>query len=181
MPRLFVALRPPPAVRAALVALGEGVEGARWQDDNQLHVTLRWIGEVDRRTGEDVVDALSGVRAAPLTLKVEGLGRFGGAGGAGRGRGHALWAGVQPREAVTALHRKLDAALVRAGLPPEGRAYLPHVTLARGRLGAGANAWVAANAGLALPPFEARWFALYESTLGPEGARYEVVERWGLG
>ena len=59
MHRLFVALRPPPAIRrACLDAMEDGPPGWAWQDDEQLHLTLRYIGEVDRHRAEDVADAL---------------------------------------------------------------------------------------------------------------------------
>src|SRR5687768_8380838 len=61
MHRLFVGLRPPPAIRARLLALMGGVTGARWQDDSQLHLTLRFIGEVERPRAEDIATALSNV------------------------------------------------------------------------------------------------------------------------
>lgn len=176
MHRLFVALRPPPAIRSALIDTMSGLPGARWQDDEQLHVTLRFIGEVDRPLAEDVAAAMENVRHPPLDLTVEGVGAFD-----RRGQPHSLWAGIRPRDGIAALHRKIDAALVRLGLAPEGRAYLPHVTLARlNRGSAPVEPWLHAHAGLALPAFAATHFQLYESTLGSEGARYEAVARYPL-
>ena len=68
MHRLFVALRPPPAIRARLLAAMGGVPGARWQDDDQLHLTLRFIGEVDRPVAEDIAAALGTIHAPPLDI-----------------------------------------------------------------------------------------------------------------
>lgn len=153
-----------------------GVHGARWQDDEQLHITLRFIGEVDRRVGEDAAHALAGIYSAPLTLHIEGVGSFD-----RRGRTNALWAGIRPHDDIGRLHRKIDQTLVRIGLPPEGRAYLPHVTLARMGGGAGpADRWLGDHAALSSDPFEAAHFALYESHLGHEGPRYEMIERYPL-
>ncbi len=177
MHRLFVGLRPPPAIRELLFDTMGGVPGARWQSDEQLHLTLRFIGEVDRRTAEDAAHVLSTVRAAPIELHIEGVGQFD-----TRGRANALWAGVRPREAVTALHKKVDQALVRAGLEPERRAYLPHITLARMGGGAGpTDRWLADHAGLTSEPFTLGHFMLFESHLGQGGASYEAVERYPLG
>lgn len=179
MHRLFVALRPPPSVRSALAATMDGVPRARWQDDEQLHLTIRYIGEVDRRIAEDVVLALGQIHAAPIEIALSGVGGF-----EHKGRIDALWAGVTPHDALAALHRKVDHALVRLGLAPEGRAYLPHVTLARLSRNAGfgpeIDLWQAAHAGLSSPPFRIGHLTLFESHLGGEGARYEVVERWPL-
>lgn len=179
MLRLFVALRPPPAIRERLLATMGGVPGARWQDDEQLHLTLRFVGEVDGRTAEDLAAALAAVRAPAPSVALAGVGRFG-----DRRRGGALWAGVAPHDVLTRLHRKVDQACVRAGLPPEGRAYLPHVTLARlPRSVAGApevEGWLADTAGLASAPFTLPHLILYQSYLGREGAYYEPVMRWPL-
>ena len=171
MQRLFVAIRPPAPVRSALLSLAGGVEGARWQDDEQLHLTLRFIGDVDRHRANDIADLLGGIRFTPFDVRIEGVGSFD-----RKGVVDTLWAGVQPREALAQLHRKVDRACVRAGLPPEGRAYLPHVTLARfGRGGALVDAFLAVHAGLAGPSFRVDGFTLFESRLGHDGARYEAV------
>ena len=180
MHRLFVALRPPPPIRAALAATMDGVPRARWQHDEQIHLTLRYIGEVDRRVAEEVVLALGHVHAAPVEIALSGVGAFD-----HKGRIDALWAGVAPPDALAALHRKIDHALVRLGLAPEGRAYLPHITLARLSRGAGVDPeidqWRARHAGLSSPPFTLDHFTLFESHLGGEAAQYQVVERWRLG
>ena len=176
MPRLFVALRPPPAVRDQLLAVTGGVPGARWQVDEQLHLTLRFVGEIDPRQADDLAAALAGVHATAPVVRLAGTGRF-----ERRGRTQALWVGVAPHDALAALHRKVDAACVRAGLPPEGRAYLPHITLAR--LAGGSPAverWLADTAGLASEPFVLPHLILYESHLGHGGASYEAALRWPL-
>lgn len=178
MLRLFVALRPPAAIRERLLGLMAGVSGARWQDDAQLHLTLRFVGGVDERTAEDVAAVLAGVRVPVPTVALAGVGRF----GDGR-RGGALWAGVAPHDALARLHRKVDAACMRAGLLPEGRAYLPHITVARlGRRvdDAEAERWLAQAAGLASAPFSLPHLILYESRLGRDGAHYEPLMRWPL-
>ncbi|NNM75789.1 RNA 2',3'-cyclic phosphodiesterase [Sphingomonas sp. ID1715] len=176
MHRLFVAIRPPLAIRARLLDLMEGVAGARWQDDEQLHITLRFIGEVDGHQAEDVAAALAGVRQPPFEIALNALGKFG-----SRGRVNTLWAGVAPREPLAALHRKIDHALVRTGLEPERRAYLPHITLARfGREAGGLDGFMARHAGLASPPFTISGFGLYESHLTQAGAHYELISAYPL-
>jgi RNA 2',3'-cyclic 3'-phosphodiesterase len=176
MPRLFVAIRPPALICAHLMTLMNEVEGARWQDDEQLHLTLRFIGDVDARAGEDVVSALAAVHAAPFDIALHGVGSF-----AHKGHVDAVWAGVAPHPPLAQLHKKIDHALVRAGLPPEGRAYVPHITLARGHMTTPPDGFLAAHGGLRSEPFPVTHFALFESTLGSQGARYTVVERWALG
>lgn len=179
MIRLFVALRPPPAIRASLAATMDGVIGARWQDDDQLHLTLRFIGEVERPVAEDIAAAIGQVHAEAPVVGLNGVGRF-----ERRGATTALWAGVTPHDALAALHRKVDQACVRAGLAPERRAYLPHLTLARlarGAAGPDAERWIATHAGLSSAPFAMPHLVLYESVLTRDGARYELVMRQPLG
>lgn len=176
MHRLFVGLRPPAQIRQRLLALMGGVPGARWQDDDQLHITLRFVGEVERPVAEDVALALGQVRFPPVEVSLGGVGIFG-----SRGRINALWAGIRPHEALTQLHRKVDQALVRLGLEPERRSYLPHITLARMVSPESlADTFLAHHAALASEPFVLTHFLLFESHLGREAASYQAVERYPL-
>jgi 2'-5' RNA ligase len=176
MNRLFVAIRPPEPIRARLLAAMGGVSGARWQSDAQLHLTLRFIGEVDRHAARDIDAGLAAVRQAPFEIALSGAGAF-----ERRGVPTALWAGAAPHAPLKALHKKVDQALVRAGLEPERRAYAPHITLARLKPGAGTiRAFLENAGGLTSPAFEVREFALYESRLTPEGAVYTPFETYPL-
>lgn len=176
MHRLFVAIRPPAAIRQLLLAVMGGVSGARWQSDDQLHLTLRFIGEVDRHLAGDIHAALGGVHYPRFELSLSGLGAFD-----GRGYPDAVWAGVRPHEQVKALHRKVDAALLRVGVPPDERAFLPHITIARLNRSAGPIGNLMEEAGgLASPAFSVDGFALFESDLTNEAAVYSVVERYPL-
>lgn len=176
MHRLFIALRPPPPMRRELLDIMDGVDGARWQDDEQLHLTIRYVGAVERPIAEDIAVALQAVHAPALDLALAGVGRFDTG-----SRGRALWAGVAPHDAVAALHRKVDHALVRAGLPPEGRAFLPHITLARLNRSSGpVDGFLASQAALTSAAMRFDHLILYESHLGPDGAWYEPVARYPL-
>ncbi len=176
MHRLFAAIRPPRSIRQRLLAVMGGVPGARWQSDDQLHLTLRFIGDVDRHQAEDVAAALAGVRMPPFAIALDGAGRFGEG-----SRNGSLWIGVTPHDQLTALHKKIDQACRRAGVAPEGRAYLPHITIARcGRTAAPADAFLATASATRSAPFTVDSFCLFESTLGAEGATYEVAQRYVL-
>ena len=176
MHRLFVGLRPPAAIRQRLSSIMGGVPGARWQDDDQLHVTLRYIGEVQRPVAEDIALALGQVHWPRIDAAVSGVGEFD-----ARGRPNALWAGIAPHEPLKGLHRKIDQALVRLGLESERRAYLPHITLARMNAAAGSNdRFLADHAGLSSERFTFTHFTLFESHLGSAGASYESVARYPL-
>ncbi|RYD44569.1 MAG: RNA 2',3'-cyclic phosphodiesterase [Sphingomonadales bacterium] len=175
--RLFVALRPPCPVRDILLAAMHGVSGARWQTDEQLHLTLRFIGEVDRHMAEDIAAAHGALYAPIMTARIAGVDLF-----ERQGRPHMIWAGVEPHDALAALHRKVDQLLSRVGVAPETRAFTPHVTLARLGRGSGpVAAFLALNSGLASPAFEFSHVTLYESELGHGGSRYHPVARYPLG
>ena len=120
MQRLFVAIQPPVAIRARLLAAMGGVVNARWQSDEQLHLTLRFIGEVDRHTAADIGAALGMIHHPRFTLSLDRIGQFD-----KRGRTDTLWVGVTPQGAIEGLKRKIDQALLRVGVAPEQRAYLP--------------------------------------------------------
>lgn len=155
----------------------EGVAGARWQDDDQLHLTLRFLGDIDARVADDVAASLAQVRAPGFSLALAGLGTFD-----RRGRVHTLWAGIaRPHDPLLHLQRKVEQACVRGGLAPETRAFAPHVTLARlNGSAAPVDGFLAAHAGFTSPAFPVTHFALYESHLGAAGSSYELIERYPL-
>lgn len=182
--RLFAAIRPPAPVIDALLALEGGSEGyirgARWQDESQLHLTLRFFGEVEAPQAEDIADVLAQVHAAPFALALRGVGHFEKKGRQGS-RTHTLWAGVAPSEPLAALQRRVENAARRAGLPAEQRKYSPHITLARLNSASGAVLpFLAAHGALTGEPWPVEAFDLIESTLTPAGSEYETVRRYRL-
>ena len=176
MIRLFVALELPEAVRDRLGMLQGGVPGARWAHDDQLHLTLRFIGEVDDNVGHDIDDALSGIRAPGFELELSGVGEFGGK------NPRALWAGVETSEALLHLQRKIETALQRIGLEAEPRKFTPHITLARlkatpqGRV----MDYLVDHALYASAPFTVGAFVLYSSHLSPNGSLYRAEHSYRL-
>ena len=177
MHRLFVAIRPPQAIREQLLDLMEGVKGPRWEDEDQLHLPLRFIGEVDPHQADDIAAALRTIRHPSFDIALSGIGSFD-----RRGQAVTLWAGITPHEPLKALHKKVDQAVQRAGVEPDHRAYMPHITLARLNRSTGSIAPLLEGAGgLSSPPFTVDSFRLYESDLSPQGAIYSVVAKYPLG
>jgi RNA 2',3'-cyclic 3'-phosphodiesterase len=125
----------------------------------------------------DVDAALSGVHHPRFSIALNGLGGFD-----RRGEPATLWAGVAPHEPLHALHKKVDQALLRAGVAPDRRAYMPHITIARLPRGSGPlQPLIESSGGVASPPFAVEEYCLYESRLTPEGPVYTVAERYALG
>jgi 2'-5' RNA ligase len=175
MHRLFVAIRPPAEVRGQLLDLMRGVPAIRWQDDAQLHLTLRFIGEVERPIAEDLAAELERIRFENFAIALDGVGRF------VQRRGGALWAGVTPKDQLRALAQKVERACQAAGLPPERRAFHPHITLARwSRAAPELDPFLRHHAGLKSDPWEIGNFILYESRLGSDGAHYVAVNEYSL-
>lgn len=176
MHRLFVALRPPREMRETLIGLMGGVPGARWQDDDQLHLTLSFVGEVDRPEADDIASALAGVDGPRPTIALQGAGTFD-----HKGHVHSIWAGIAPDAGLKQLHDRVNRALLTAGARPEQRAFKPHITLARlGREAGPAGPFLSRVAGLASAPVTLDAFLLFESRLGHNGASYEAIARYPL-
>jgi RNA 2',3'-cyclic 3'-phosphodiesterase len=177
MHRLFVAIRPPEPIRDLLIDAMDESPDFRWQEDAQLHLTLRFVGEVDRPLAEDLAAALGQVRAPAFDLRIAGVGRF-----EQRNSG-ALWAAVEPKASVAALAAKVERTCVAVGLDPERRAFHPHITLARwkARRTREVERFLTRNAGLASEPWTVAEFTLLESHLSRHGAHYEPVASYSLG
>ena len=176
MHRLFMAIRPPEPIRDLLLDAMDDSADFRWQSDEQLHLTLRFIGEVERPVADDIADALAAIRSPAFELRINGTGRF-----EQRNSG-ALWAGVEPKPPVAALAAKVERSCQQAGLEPERRAFHPHITLARwkGRRTREVAAYLDRTRGLASDPFEVDKFVMFESRLSKHGAHYEEVASYAL-
>jgi 2'-5' RNA ligase len=163
--RLFTGIDLPPELKLSLSLLNGGLPGARWVDAGNYHITLRFIGEVDEGLASDIDQALSRIAAKGFDVTLAGIGSFG---------NRQLWVGVERNDAMIHLRDKIESALVRLGLEPEGRRFQPHVTLARLK---GSDAklqeFLAGNALYRAPPFRVRRFSLIVSYLTKAGSIYE--------
>ena len=176
MHRLFVGIRPPEPIRDLLIDAMDDSADFRWQDEEQLHLTLRFVGEVERPVANDLGDALSRIHSERFELRIAGVGRF-----EQRNSG-ALWAGVEPKAPVAALAAKVERVCQSVGLEPERRAFHPHITLARwkGRRAREVQTFLACSGGLSSDSFAIDDFILFESRLSRHGAHYEEVARYPL-
>lgn len=185
--RLFVGLGLPETARQHLMLLRGGVKGARWQNDDQLHITLRFLGEVDGAMAEDVDEALGAIEMEAFSIGLSGIGIFGTVKAP-----RILWTGVEPEDQISRLYGKVERAMAGLGLVPDSRKFSPHVTLARfnnshrgkkrnpdARVG-GLPEFLHSHDGFQVPPFEVSDFILYSSHLGSEGAIYRVEAEYPL-
>jgi len=174
--RLFVAIAIPDVVAASLLMLQSGIPGARWQERAQLHLTLRFIGEVDGHRAQAIDDALAAIDAPAFDVKFKGVGEFGGR------KPRALWAGVAANESLIHLQRKIETALQRLGLAAEERKFMPHVTLARLKASPRGRVmdFVVARALYESTPFRVDAFGLYSSHLSANGSLYRLERNYPL-
>lgn len=170
--RLFVGIPMPEEVADRLLMLNGGLPGARWIARQNLHLTLRFLGDAEQAQAEDLIEALERLHLAVATIQIAGLGLFG-----DRRRQQQLYADIQQDPELTRLNQKIEQMAQRTGFEPEGRRFHPHVTLARmrnpdkRRLGQ----YLEANGQFAMQPFQTTGFTLFRSHLSSEGAMYEPL------
>jgi RNA 2',3'-cyclic 3'-phosphodiesterase len=177
MIRLFAAVPVPPDIAEGLARRQQGLPGARWSPAENLHITLRFFGEVGEATAAELDEALSGVAMDGFELALEGVGAFG-----EREHMRAVWAGVAGSEPLRRLAAKCETAAKRCGMRAEARSYRPHVTLAylKHTPEPRAAAWVQGHNMLRSPPWRARSFGLYSSWRSQDGSRYELEREYPL-
>ncbi len=175
MIRLFVAIPLPDAVREALDELVEKHRGITWVPPSNRHLTLQFIGATPAEDVEKISAALDEIEIAQFFLPVEGVGKF-----PPRGTPKVLWAGVgRAHPHLFTLQRKVADALLPLGIEPDGRRYVPHITLARcgPRAGEFVRQFLKKHDQFQAPPFRVETFALYRSrTVAGAGAPvYEQI------
>lgn len=177
MPRLFTGLQLPSDIAFALSLKRGGLQGARWIDPENYHITLRFIGDVDHHTANEVFEALAMAPSVePFDITLSHLGVFGG------NKPRSLYAGVEPSAPLNRLQAGQERLLQKVGLAPEGRKYVPHVTLARLRdTGPDDLARHIAQAGQFAPlGFTVEKFVLFSSRDSVGGGPYVVEQDYEL-
>lgn len=167
MPRLFIAIDLPQAVRESLRHMTSPLARVRPVPVEQLHLTLKFLGEIDGTLALDVRDALQTVSLPPFTMQLKGCGVF-----PPRGNPRVLWVGIHPLSEVTQLYKRIETKLAQIQVPKEKRKFSPHITLARlpdspVRF---LPEFLAGNSLFSSPTFTVDSFTLYSSRLTPKGA-----------
>lgn len=177
MPRLFTGLEIPSEIAFALSLKKGGLHGARWIDAENFHISLRFIGDVDWRTANDVALVLEKfTTSARFPVRLTHLGSF------GSNKPRALYAGAEMNPVLSHLQAGQERALQQIGLPPDSRKFIPHVTLARLK---GTNAGELAQYMNASPRFEplsfvAGRFVLFSSRDSLGGGPYMIEQTYDL-
>jgi 2'-5' RNA ligase len=145
-----------------------------------LHLTLVFLGELREAELEVAHEAIAALKLPSLSVEFSGLGLFGGE------RPRTAWVGVAPNPDLMRLQQKLETAIRRAGLSPEARRYLPHVTLGRFRpppldVAMRLERAIAEQSGFHTTPMRVSEVVLYESLRQGDRRRYEELVRYPLG
>jgi 2'-5' RNA ligase len=176
--RLFVALSIPAEVREKIASLIWNLRRTdakpRWVPAGNLHVTLKFIGEVRPEKVPAIGEALATIRAAqPLTLAFRGVGFF-----PSVRRPTVAWIGIEAPPALANLAAEVNRSLAPLGLPPEGKPFVPHLTIARfkrNRLSSDLQAAIEKRQNQDFGAFTTAEIHLIESRLKSSGAEYTTL------
>lgn len=176
MPRLFVALELPHEVRDTLFRLRMPLPGAKWVEADNLHLTLRFAGDIANPVARELASALARIDGEAFSLRVSGTGVFGGQSPT------AIWAGASPCPQLHSLQRATERAARQAGLPAEGRSFKPHITLARLKHTRPETVvrFLERHARLSLAPFLVSRFVLMSAKPQSGGGPYAIEETFPL-
>ena len=175
--RLFVAVELPDSVRQLLAQRQKGMPGVRWASEDNLHLTLRFIGEAPLAQVAAVKAGLRDVSMEKFSLHIKGLGFF------DRRPQAVLWAGVEPAPGLLELKRQVDDALARhAGLNVSGGRFSPHITLGRAQQAdrKALRTFTTRDGAILAAEFTVEFFTLFSSVLNPNGAVHTAEERYSL-
>jgi len=170
MPRLFTCVEIPPDIGQALSGLRGGLPGARWIDPENYHLTLRFIGDVDDVTAHEVASMLDRVKRGAFELRLDGVSSFGGR------KPRAVVARIEAPQALLDVQAEHERLMQRIGLQPDGRKYIPHVTLARLRDSTSSQVaeYLAARGLFRTSAFKVSRFVLFSSRASTGGGPYIV-------
>ena len=175
MPRLFVALDVPADVRDALAALQADLDGARWTQPEQFHLTLRFLGDTEPERLSALKAPLAAVSPPPLDLRLDGFTVF-----PSRRRPRVLVARVTPTDVLLQLQQQIEEAVQGVGFEAEPKPFRPHITLARFKRVDPRAVHTYLRTHEASGAFTADRFYLYASTLHASGAVHERLASFPL-
>lgn len=171
MIRLFIAIDLPPAICARLHEMARELPGARPVPENQLHLTLIFLGDIEQDRVAPLTEALATVTSPAFTLAMQGVGHF-----PPRGTPRVVWAGITPQPDLGQLHARIELALEQLGYAREARPFSPHITLARLKTTRPESfrQFLAKHGSFATEPFRIAGFSLYSSRLTSAGAIHKA-------
>lgn len=175
--RLFIAIDLPDSVIGTLIMERPSIEGIRWQDASQMHLTLRFIGDVPQQVAGEINSGLQELQYSSFTMDIKGFGRF-----PPKGYPRVFWAGIEKNRALEELQEATESVCREAGLEPERRPYIPHITLGKVKK-ADKNeidTFINQHKDFIIPHITVDEFILYSSRLKPDGAVHTPEEIFSM-
>lgn len=175
--RLFVAIDLPDEIKDRVQEICTGIGKAHWVRMEQLHLTLRFIGDADERLFHAIRDELKKVSVPPFSLTIHGTGCF-----PPRRDPRVLWIGLQEKTLLLQLQEMVEWSLENVGLVRDTRPFSPHITIARLKEGPkdDISPYLVKHESFNLPSFTVSEFYLYSSTLTPGGAIHKKEATYPL-
>lgn len=175
--RLFIAVPLPDKVKDALLEIREPIEGVRWQNPEQMHLTLKFLGDTPRQEISGIEQELKQLAAEPFSMDISGVGQF-----PKSGPPRVVWAGVSDNELLLQLQAEVEKRCSKLGFPPEDREYHPHITLARvkNNRNSAIEELIHRHSDFSLNDIPVDRLVLYESQLQPEGAVHNPLTSFTL-
>ncbi len=173
--RVFVGIDLPKEVKDYLFELegklNKGYAKMRWTIKKNLHLTCKFIGEVEEDKITEIKEKLSKIEVEPIKVKLSKLGWF-----PGGSQVRVIWVGVEPEDKINELQQKVDTELL--DLYPSDQKFVSHLTLGRVKFVKKKKEFLDMLKEVKIEPlkFEINGFTLYKSTLMSDGPRYEVLE-----
>ncbi|MEO0328590.1 MAG: RNA 2',3'-cyclic phosphodiesterase [Pseudomonadota bacterium] len=174
MPRLFTALEIPSSIALQVAMLQNGLPGARWIDRENLHITIRFMGDVEPLVAREIAYELEQFKTKPFSLELGNLDVF------GHSKPHSLYASVKNSQSLFELQASQERLCQRLGLEADSRKFTPHLTIARVR---GIKAikiarYLSVHGYFKPPVFDVSRFMLLSSRSSTGGGPYRLEESY---
>lgn len=175
--RIFIAIPIPQVAKDKLAELKQSIEGVRWQQKEQIHLTLKFLGETDLQRVKELQAQLDKIKHPPFTMTLRGFGCF------PKGKyPRIFWIGISENPAVVGLHQKVEEVCTSMGFDAVDHSFKPHVTLARmkGVSMKDIIPLINQHQEFRISDLRISKFVLYESTLDTNGATHNPVKKFNL-
>jgi RNA 2',3'-cyclic 3'-phosphodiesterase len=174
--RLFIAVPVPEHIKENLLRLKINIHGAKWTEKDQMHITLKFIGQVEGHIFNEIIRCLSDIEFEKFSVNFNGVGVFHTGNSQRKGSSKILWSGIEKSDSLKMLKNKIDAALLDCGIVRKERKYHPHVTVARLKNVYPDNitGFLSRSNTFKSVDFIVNEFILYSSILSPKGAVHNI-------
>lgn len=175
--RLYVAIEFPDHILDNLMLLTENLHGFKWVRRNQLHLTLRFLGDVDQHLGRLLIEKLAEIRHSSFQVALSGLGVF-----PDIHHPRILWVGINANDTLFDLQGKIEQAIIDCGVEPETREFHPHITLSRIKYSRRERleSYMKKHRNFSLETITITSFHLVESKLHQSGSVYQNLKTYSL-